>query len=148
MLKSQTGHCLTKSLTTAMRKQDAKQPVEGYRRQMWHRRAGHTCGGTTLVHMVYSRSRKVVCHSSRADPTAAMALSKAASLVKKSTASLSVSATAHSTQKLTPQRADDFDFTPKREANSHTGSYVCVQLVLRPWLKVTKAFPVLAMHNR
>ena len=102
MLKSQTGHCLTKSLTTTMRKQDAKQPVEGYRRQMWHRRAGHTCGGTTLVHMVYSRSRKVVCHSSRADPTAAMALSKAASLVKKSTASLSVSATAHSTQNWTP----------------------------------------------
>ncbi len=54
------------------------------------------------MHMVYSRSRNVVCHSSRADPTAAMALSKAASLVKKSTASLSVSATAHSTQKLTP----------------------------------------------
>ena len=60
------------------------------------------CGGTTLVHMVYSRSRNVVCHCSRADPTAAMALSKAASLVKKSTASLSVSATAHSTQHSTP----------------------------------------------
>lgn len=54
------------------------------------------------MHMVYNKSRNVVCHCSQADPTAAMALSKAASLVKKSTASLSVSATAHSTQDWRP----------------------------------------------
>ena len=61
-----------------------------------------TCGGTTLVHMVYSRSRKVFCHCSLAGPTASITLSKAASLVKKSTASLSVKATA--TANKTPKR--------------------------------------------
>ena len=56
-----------------------------------------TCGGTTLVHMVYNRSKKVVCHCSLDGPTADMALSSAASLVKKRTASLSVNATVHKT---------------------------------------------------
>lgn len=67
--------------------------------QVWT--AELTCGGTTLVHMVYSRSRKDFCHCSLAGPTVSITLSRAASLVKKSTASLSVSATATS---KTPKR--------------------------------------------
>ena len=79
-----------------------------------------------------------------------MALSKAASLVKKSTASLSVSATAHSTQRWTPhsncQSASDVKEL-KHEANSYAESYVYFQLVTSLWLQVTKALPVSGMDN-